>query len=94
MKNQESIDSTSIDKTKLKEDSMPLGRMNYMLILLGIVVLIIGFVLMSGGKYTDPAVFNGEELYSARRITLAPIVVLLGFAREVYAIFHRTKKTS
>jgi hypothetical protein len=59
--------------------------------LAGIVVIIIGFVLMSGGRYTDPDVFNADELFSTRRITIAPIVVLLGFAIEIYAIFHKKK---
>ncbi|MBP7400086.1 MAG: DUF3098 domain-containing protein [Chitinophagales bacterium] len=71
---------------------MVLGKMNYYLILLGVVVIVIGFILMSGGKYTDPNVFNGDELYSTRRITIAPIVVLLGFAIEIFAIFYKQKK--
>lgn len=76
-----------------KETSViPLGKENYILIIVGIIVIVIGFILMSGGKYTDPAVFNEAELYSARRITLAPIVVLLGFAIEIFAIFYRSKK--
>jgi hypothetical protein len=72
------------------EKPIPLGRQNYLIMLLGVIVIVIGFILMSGGKYTDPSVFNPEELYSARRITVAPIVVLIGFAIEVYAIFHRS----
>jgi hypothetical protein len=47
---------------------------------------------MSGGKSPDPNVFNPDEVYSTRRITVAPIVVLLGFAIEIYAVFHRSKK--
>ncbi len=73
-------------------NKMVLGRENYMLILLGVIVLIIGFILMSGGKYTDPNVFNGDELYSPRRITIAPIVVIIGFSIEVYAIFHKSRR--
>jgi membrane-bound ClpP family serine protease len=72
-------------------DHIPLGRQNYLLMLSGIVVIIIGFILMSGGRYTEPDVFNPEELFSTRRITIAPIVVLLGFAIEIYAIFHKKK---
>ena len=69
-----------------------LGRENYYLIIAGLVVIIIGFMLMSGGKWTDPNVFPADELYSPRRITLAPIVVLIGFGIEIYAVFHRSKK--
>jgi predicted ABC-type sugar transport system permease subunit len=72
--------------------SMALGMQNYKLMLVGFVIIVIGFVLMSGGKSPDPKVFNGEELYSFRRITLAPIVVALGFAFELYAIMKRSKK--
>ncbi|MBK9456236.1 MAG: DUF3098 domain-containing protein [Bacteroidetes bacterium] len=71
---------------------MVLGKENYILIVLGLVVIIIGFILMSGGKSPDPNVFNPDEVYSTRRITVAPIVVLLGFAIEIYAVFHRSKK--
>jgi len=87
--------------TKLPQDTkspqpvtgkIVLGKENYYLMLLGLVIIIIGFILMSGGKYTDPNVFAEDELYSPRRITLAPIVVIIGFAIEVYAVFHRSKK--
>ncbi|MBC8045165.1 MAG: DUF3098 domain-containing protein [Fimbriimonadaceae bacterium] len=71
---------------------MVLGRENYYLILFGVVVIVIGFILMSGGKYTDPAVFNADELYSTRRTVIAPIVVILGFVIEIYALFHKSKK--
>jgi len=66
------------------------GRENYVIMLIGLVVIIIGFLLMSGGKSTDPNVFN-EEIFSFRRITLAPIVVLLGYGIEIYAIVKKAK---
>lgn len=71
---------------------MVLGKENYYLILIGLAVIIIGFILMSGGKWDDPNVFPEAELYSTRRITIAPIVVIIGFAIEIYAVFHRSKK--
>ena len=71
---------------------MVLGKENYYLIILGLVVIIIGFILMSGGKWTDPNVFPEAELSRTRRITIAPIVVIVGFAIEIYAVFHRSKK--
>jgi hypothetical protein len=66
-------------------------RTNYFIMAAGVVVIIIGFVLMSGGATSDPNVFPAEQLYSFRRITLAPIVVMLGFAIEVFAILKRPK---
>ena len=92
-KNQEPNPAAAEEKRPEETPIIPLGRMNYLLILLGVVVIVIGFLLMSGGKYTDPEVFN-EEIYSPRRITLAPIVVLLGFAIEIFAIFYRSRSNS
>ena len=53
--------------------------------LIGIVVIALGFILMAGGGSDDPNVFN-PEIYNFRRIRLAPMVVLIGFGIEVYAI--------
>ncbi len=64
---------------------------NYYIMIAGVVVILIGFVLMSGGATSDVNVFPKEELYSFRRITLAPIVVMLGFAIEIFAILRRPK---
>jgi len=67
-------------------------KSNYTWIIAGIALIFIGFMLMSGGKSPDPHAFNYAEIYSFRRITLAPIVVLLGFAVEVYAIMKKPKE--
>ncbi len=64
---------------------------NYIIMAVGVVIILIGFMLMSGGATSDPNVFPKEDLYSFRRITLAPIVVMLGFAIEIYAILRRPK---
>lgn len=64
---------------------------NYTIMLAGIVVIILGFVLMSGSANDNPAVFPKDEIYSFRRITLAPVVVIIGFLIEVYAILKRPK---
>ena len=83
---------------KLKSDAAPTQKMdflfdkeNYMLMFAGLALILIGFVLMSGGKSADPHQFNYEEIYSFRRITLAPIVLLAGIGLEVYAIMKRPK---
>ncbi len=67
------------------------GRENYILMITGIVLIIIGFILMAGGKVDDPSAFN-PEIFSFRRITLAPVVVMLGFAIEIYAIVKKSKE--
>ncbi len=67
-------------------------KTNYLIMVAGVVVILLGFVLMSGGGTTDPNVFPREELYSFRRITLAPILVMLGFGIEIFAILKRPKE--
>ena len=66
------------------------GKENYILMIAGLVVIIIGFMLMAGGESKDPAVFN-PEIFSTRRIIIAPIVVLAGFVIEAIAIFRTPK---
>jgi membrane-bound ClpP family serine protease len=70
--------------------SMPFGKENYILLAIGFVIIIIGFVLMSGGKSNDPKVFN-EDIFSFRRIILAPVIILFGFLFEIYAIMKQPK---
>lgn len=65
-------------------------KQNYYLMFTGLIIIVIGFMLMSGGRSSDPNVYS-QEIFSFRRITLAPIVVLLGFALEVYAIMKKPK---
>ncbi|MBE0675797.1 MAG: DUF3098 domain-containing protein [Bacteroidales bacterium] len=67
-----------------------LGRENYRLMAIGFAVIIVGFILMMGGRAESPDVFN-EDIFSFRRITLAPMVVLAGFVFEIYAIMKRPK---
>ncbi len=61
-------------------------KQNYMWMGIGLLCIIIGFALLAGGKSPDPHKFNYDEVYSFRRITLAPIVILIGFGIEAYAI--------
>lgn len=65
---------------------------NYRWMLIGLVLIAAGMLLMAGGKSnTDPAVFNKDAVYSSTRITIAPLLILLGLAIEVFAIFKRPK---
>lgn len=64
---------------------------NYKWMLIGLVVMTIGFFLMAGGKSTNPNVFNDAEIYSFRRITLAPILIVGGLVIEIFAIMKKQK---
>lgn len=72
------------------DEKMPLTMKNYIMLLCGFVVIVLGFILMAGGGSESPAEFN-YEMFSWRRITLAPILVIGGFAFEIYAIMKRFK---
>ncbi len=67
-------------------------KTNYMWMGIGLACILIGFALMAGGKSPDPHQFNYNEVYSFRRITLAPIVIMIGFAIEAYAIMLKHPK--
>ncbi len=67
------------------------SKENYTWMAIGAVVITIGMFLMAGGKSEDPAIFNKDEVYSTTRITIAPILILIGLAMEVYAIFKKPK---
>ena len=58
------------------------------------VLLLIGFLMLNGGKSENPNEFNYAEIYSFRRLTLAPIMLMLGFGVEAYAIMKKPKETS
>ena len=64
-------------------------KVNYKFLLIGIGVIVLGFILMSGGGSEDPKVFNEDTLFSFRRIRLAPTVVLIGFGITIYSIFRK-----
>jgi hypothetical protein len=66
-------------------------KVNYKILLIGIAVIALGFILMSGGGSDDPTIFN-EDIFSFRRIRLAPTTVLIGFGITIYAILKNPKK--
>ena len=67
-----------------------LGRENYKLLAIGFVIIVFGFLLMLGGKSDNPNEFN-DKIFSFRRITLAPLVVLAGFIFEIWAIMKKPR---
>lgn len=68
-----------------------LGKQNYRLLLIGLALNVIGFILMLGGGSDDPKVFNEAELFSATRITVAPILIIAGYILIGYAIMKKPK---
>ena len=77
-----------------KGSGLALPKENYMYIIAGVVVVLIGFFMMSGGGADDPTVFEKDELFSARRITVAPFLVMLGYVAVLYGILKRPKTTT
>ncbi len=67
------------------------SKTNYLLMGISLLLIVGGFILMSGGGTTDPNVFN-EEIFSLSRTRVAPIICVLGFVLMIYAILHRDKK--
>lgn len=67
------------------------AKENFLFMLIGGIVIALGMYLMSGGKSDDPSVFSNTEVYSKTRITVAPILIVIGLLIEVYAIFKKPK---
>jgi hypothetical protein len=74
-----------------KRNNALFGRENFILMAVGGVIILAGIFLMAGGKSTDPNVFSDQEVYSTRRITVAPILILAGLLLEVFAIMKKAK---
>lgn len=83
-------------KSKFAPDSpvdFVFDRMNYIWMLVGILFIVVGFLLMIGGGSNDPNVWN-PAIFSFRRITLAPVLVMIGYGIEVYAILRKPKEAA
>lgn len=74
-----------------KKNKLLFGKRNYKFMLIGLFFIAFGFILMSGGGSDDPSIFL-DEIYSFRRIRLAPALIVIGFGIQVYAIFKSPKK--
>ena len=89
------VKTTPVIKSTTKVTSAPInhlfGKENYKWMLIGLAVLALGFILMAGGKSADPTKFNPDEVYSFTRITLAPLLLIIGFVIEIYAIMKKSK---
>ncbi len=78
-------------KNKKNNKTFVFEKKNYLIMIIGLLFIATGFILMSGGASDDPNVFN-PEIYNFQRIRLAPTLVLIGFAIQVYAILFSSKK--
>lgn len=77
-------------KTVRENTGFALPKENYKLMAIGFAIIIIGFILLSGGGSDDPNIFS-EDIFSFRRLTVAPVILLIGFAFEIYAIMKKPK---
>lgn len=74
----------------MEKNDFAFGKKNYLLMAVSVVLLILGFVLMSGGGSTNPDVFN-PEIFSSVRIKVAPLIVMIGFILMVFAILIKNR---
>lgn len=82
--------STTAKEQPVKTGEFAFGKENYRLMLIGLVFILVGFLLMVGGGSDDPTKFS-PEIFSFRRLTLAPILILTGYVIEIFAIMKRPK---
>ncbi len=96
VENQGQIKQEPVAKSSVRSKPEPKGvdfvfeKQNYIIMIVGVAVIILGYILMVGGGSDDPKVFN-TDIFDFRRLTLAPIVIILGFIIEIFAIMKRPK---
>lgn len=78
---------------KERKSAAIFNKENHLWMIIGGVLILTGILLMIGGKSADPNVFNKDEVYSFRRITLAPILIIAGLITEIYAIMKKGKSS-
>ena len=76
---------------EIRKPGFAFGKENYRILIIGVVIVVIGYLLMIGGGSDDPAKFNADEIFSTRRITIAPIVILAGFVVVLFGIMKKSK---
>lgn len=79
------------NKVSTKPNNNLFGKENYVWMLAGLAVIALGFILMSGGKSADPTVFDKDSVYSTTRITIAPLLIIIGFILEIVGIMKKPK---
>ena len=77
---------------EVKKTGFAFGKENYRILIIGVVIVVIGYLLMIGGGSDDPNQFHADEIFSFRRITLSPIVILTGFVIVLFGIMKKSKE--
>lgn len=77
----------------MKNKKFLFDKKNYQIMLTGIFFIVLGLILMAGGDTGDETSFN-PEIFNFRRITLAPILMIIGFTIEIFAIMYKPKNKS
>lgn len=76
----------------MKKQGFAFGKENYRILIVGVVIVVIGYLLMIGGGSDDPNQFHADEIFSTRRITIAPITILAGFVIVLFGIMKKSKE--
>jgi len=86
--------STTVSKSQSsdKNGALLFDKTSYMLMGVCVALVAIGFLLMSGGKTPNPAEFHPETLYSTTRVTIAPMIILIGFGVGIFSIMRKTNE--
>jgi predicted ABC-type sugar transport system permease subunit len=92
MKSKKTTTTPVVKETIVKKPTSLFDKENKLWMLAGIIIMIIGFLLMAGGRSEDPNVFNANEIYSTTRITIAPILILAGLVVLIFSIFRQPKR--
>jgi len=79
--------TSSLNKGDSTSSQFLFGRKNFMFMFIGLGLIALGMLLMSGGSMPSPDVWDEDIIYSTRRTLIAPIVILAGLAMQIYAIF-------
>ncbi len=81
--------STKPKKSSLATEELIFGKQHYILMGIGVLAIILGLALMSGGAMDSPDEWDPDRIYSFRRTVLAPFLILAGLGIEIFAIFRR-----
>ena len=76
---------------ELRKPGFAFGKENYRILIIGVVIVVVGYLLMIGGGSDDPNQFNADEIFSTRRVTIAPVTILVGFMVVLAGIMKKSK---
>ena len=77
---------------EVKKTGFAFGKENYRILIVGVVIVVLGYLLMIGGGSDDPNQFHADEIFSTRRVTIAPIAILVGFVVVLFGIMKKSKE--